>query len=88
MNFYLFNCLCYFSFYEADFGWGKSIWASTTQNPIQNLVTMMDDQQGDGIEAWVHLDEKRMKELERDSDIKYYRSMSEFGEDMHVRTRL
>ncbi|CAH1429776.1 unnamed protein product [Lactuca virosa] len=72
VNFYLFTCWCKFSFYEADFGYGKPIWSSTGSLPVQNLVIMLDDHKGDGVEAWVHLDEKRMKELEQDSDIKAY----------------
>ncbi|XP_071729898.1 pelargonidin 3-O-(6-caffeoylglucoside) 5-O-(6-O-malonylglucoside) 4'''-malonyltransferase-like [Rutidosis leptorrhynchoides] len=71
-NFYLFTCWCKFSFYEADFGYGKLIWASTGKLPVQNVVIMLDDHEGDGVEAWVHLDEKRMSELEQDPDIKLY----------------
>lgn len=72
VNLYLFTCWCKFSFYEADFGYGKPIWSSTGSFPVQNLVIMLDDHKGDGVEAWVHLDEKSMKELEQDSDIKAY----------------
>ncbi|KAD6454353.1 hypothetical protein E3N88_09059 [Mikania micrantha] len=76
VNFYLFTSLCYFSFYKADFGWGKPVWASQGKYPIQNLVVMMDDQEGGGVEAWVHLNEKCMRELEQDSDIKKYNNTS------------
>ncbi|GKD70063.1 putative transferase, partial [Tanacetum coccineum] len=75
VDFYLFTCWCKFSFYNADFGSGKTIWASTGKLPCQNLVIMMDDNEGDGVEAWVHLDDKRMKELEQDYDIKAYATM-------------
>ncbi|KAI3707908.1 hypothetical protein L2E82_36836 [Cichorium intybus] len=72
VNFYLFTCWCKFSFYQADFGYGRPIWATTGSLPVQNLVIMLDDCKGDGVEAWVHLDEKSMKELEQDSDIKAF----------------
>lgn len=72
VNFYLFTCWSKFSFYETDFGYGKPIWASTGSLPVKNLVIMLDDHEGDGVEAWVHLDEKSMKELEQDSQIKAY----------------
>ncbi|GJY76575.1 pelargonidin 3-O-(6-caffeoylglucoside) 5-O-(6-O-malonylglucoside) 4'''-malonyltransferase-like protein [Tanacetum coccineum] len=75
VDFYLFTCWCKFSFYNADFGSGKTIWASTGKLPCQNLVIMMDDNEGDGVEAWVHLDDKRMKELEQDYDIKAYATL-------------
>ena len=39
---------------------------------------MMDDQEGDGVEAWVHLDEKRMSQLEQDPDIHTY-AFSEYS---------
>nr|GEU53790.1 pelargonidin 3-O-(6-caffeoylglucoside) 5-O-(6-O-malonylglucoside) 4'''-malonyltransferase-like [Tanacetum cinerariifolium] len=76
VDFYLFTCWCKFSFYNADFGSGKTIWASTGKLPCQNLVIMMDDNEGDGVEAWVHLDDKRMKELAQDYDIKAYATLS------------
>ncbi|KAI3755306.1 hypothetical protein L1987_55102 [Smallanthus sonchifolius] len=72
VNFYFFTSWCNFSFYQADFGCGKPVWASTGKLPTQNLVIMIDDHEGDGVEAWVHLDEKGMKQLEQDSDIKAY----------------
>nr|XP_043626941.1 pelargonidin 3-O-(6-caffeoylglucoside) 5-O-(6-O-malonylglucoside) 4'''-malonyltransferase-like [Erigeron canadensis] len=71
---YYFTSWCRFSFYGADFGLGKPIWRSPGKFPGQNLVTMMDyDQEGgEGIEAWVHLDENRMSQLEQDPDIMAY----------------
>nr|GEZ30759.1 pelargonidin 3-O-(6-caffeoylglucoside) 5-O-(6-O-malonylglucoside) 4'''-malonyltransferase-like [Tanacetum cinerariifolium] len=56
----------------ADFGWGKPVWKSIGKFAAQNYVILMDDQEGDGVEAWVHLDEKRMHQLEQDHDIKAY----------------
>ncbi|XP_071740445.1 pelargonidin 3-O-(6-caffeoylglucoside) 5-O-(6-O-malonylglucoside) 4'''-malonyltransferase-like [Rutidosis leptorrhynchoides] len=72
VNFYLFTSWCKFSYYDANFGFGKPVWASPGKLPAQNSVIMMDDYEGDGIEAWVHLDKKRMEELEQDSNIKAF----------------
>nr|XP_043627374.1 stemmadenine O-acetyltransferase-like [Erigeron canadensis] len=72
VDFYAFTSWCKFSLYKADFGWGKPVWTSTGQFAAQNFVILMDDQEGDGIEAWVHLDQKRMSQLEQDSNIQMY----------------
>nr|GEV45479.1 ribonuclease H-like domain-containing protein [Tanacetum cinerariifolium] len=72
VNAYLFSSWCKFSWQNADFGWGKPVWKSMGKMETQNLVIMMDDQEGDGVEAWVHLDEKRMCQLEQDPDIQTY----------------
>ncbi|KAI3755450.1 hypothetical protein L1987_55251 [Smallanthus sonchifolius] len=72
VNSYLLSSWCRFSFHTADFGWGKPVWKSITNEKIPNSVTMMDDEEGDGVEAWVHLDEKQMCELEKDSNLQAY----------------
>ncbi|KAJ0800946.1 putative transferase [Helianthus annuus] len=58
MSLYIFSSWCKFSYYEDDFGCGKPVWASPAKLPTQNLVILMDDHEGDGVEAWVHLDKK------------------------------
>ncbi|PWA36294.1 transferase, Chloramphenicol acetyltransferase-like domain protein [Artemisia annua] len=72
INAYSFTSWCKFSWQNADFGWGKPVWKSVGKMETQNFVIMMDDQEGDGVEAWVHLDEKRMCQLEQDPDIRTY----------------
>ncbi|GJV57784.1 pelargonidin 3-O-(6-caffeoylglucoside) 5-O-(6-O-malonylglucoside) 4'''-malonyltransferase-like protein [Tanacetum coccineum] len=72
VNAYSFTSWCKFSWQNTDFGWGMPIWKSLGRMEAQNLVIMMDDQKGEGIEAWVHLDEKRMCQFEEDPDIKTY----------------
>ncbi|KAK3027445.1 hypothetical protein RJ639_041051 [Escallonia herrerae] len=69
VNFCLFTSWCKFPFYEADFGLGKPIWASVVNMPLKNVVILMDDKKGEGIEAWVHLDAADMPIFEHDSDI-------------------
>ncbi|GJZ99561.1 acetyl-CoA-benzylalcohol acetyltransferase-like protein [Tanacetum coccineum] len=59
---------CRFPIYNADFGWGKPYWVSEAGRS-RNMVTLLDDRNGDGIEAWVDLNEKDMYEFEKDEDI-------------------
>ncbi|KAM0028628.1 putative transferase [Helianthus debilis subsp. tardiflorus] len=72
VNVYTFSSWCKFSFYTSDFGWGKPVWRSIADMKAPQSVIMMDDEEGDGVEAWVHMDKKRMCELERDLNIKAY----------------
>ena len=46
-----------FSFYDADFGWGKP--APVILN--KNLITLMDAKDGEGIEAIVSLEKEEIK---------------------------
>ncbi|KAK3034802.1 hypothetical protein RJ639_033707 [Escallonia herrerae] len=69
VNFCSFTSWCKFPFYEADFGLGKPIWSSVVKMPFKNLVILMDDKEGEGIEAWVHLDAADMSLFEEDSGI-------------------
>ncbi|KAK6146340.1 hypothetical protein DH2020_020209 [Rehmannia glutinosa] len=59
-------------FYEADFGWGKPFWAGIGTMPGQNLTVLMNDQEGDGIEAWVHLNHNDLIYFEQDDDLKMF----------------
>ncbi|KAK9061073.1 hypothetical protein SSX86_018258 [Deinandra increscens subsp. villosa] len=49
---------CRFPFYEVDFGFGKPIWAAPGTIPINNSVYLMDDAEGNGVEAYVFLELK------------------------------
>lgn len=60
---------CKFPFYEADFGWGKPIWVSIPNVPMKNTVVLIDDKFGEGIEAWVCLDENDMHKFIQQGDI-------------------
>ncbi|XP_042034498.1 pelargonidin 3-O-(6-caffeoylglucoside) 5-O-(6-O-malonylglucoside) 4'''-malonyltransferase-like [Salvia splendens] len=53
-----------FGFYEADFGWGKPEWASVANVVVKNHVLLMDTKEGDGIEAWVQLEDTHMPYFE------------------------
>lgn len=65
---------CRFGHYDVDFGWGKPTWATCTGSSesdrvFVNGVVMMDTPSGDGIEAWVYLEEGDMAVLEQDKDL-------------------
>ncbi|XP_073036611.1 epi-neemfruitin B 7-O-acetyltransferse L7AT-like [Primulina eburnea] len=73
------NCLafsswCKFGLYGVDFGWGKPIWISSfvsgdSPAMMANSVTLMDTRFGDGVEAWLILDEKYVAAFEENEDI-------------------
>ncbi|KAL8218929.1 hypothetical protein R6Q57_022302 [Mikania cordata] len=46
---------CKFPFYAVDFGYGKPIWVAPGTIPIKNTAYLMDDAQGNGVEAYVFL---------------------------------
>ncbi|KAM0012345.1 putative vinorine synthase [Helianthus debilis subsp. tardiflorus] len=67
-KFCIFTSWCRFPMYEADFGWGKPYWVNTAGSSVE-MVTLMDDKDGDGIEAWVSLNQKEMYVFGSDQDI-------------------
>ncbi|XP_021902552.1 vinorine synthase-like [Carica papaya] len=73
-----FTSWCKLGFYEADFGWGKPVWVSSIglETPIfRNLVVLIDSRLGDGIEAWVTMDEEEMMILQSDNHLLSYASL-------------
>ncbi|TYJ26270.1 hypothetical protein E1A91_A07G108300v1 [Gossypium mustelinum] len=67
-----FTSLCRFPLYESDFGWGKPIWAASAHREIKNTTVFMDAVNGNGIEAWVTLDEEEMKKFDTDEELLAY----------------
>ncbi|XP_054806299.1 (13S,14R)-1,13-dihydroxy-N-methylcanadine 13-O-acetyltransferase AT1-like [Prosopis cineraria] len=65
---------CRFPLYEADFGWGKPIWVTTTCCPHRNCMFLKDTRDGDGIEVLVNMEENEMALFER--DVLQYASVS------------
>nr|QNR60311.1 triacylinositol acetyltransferase [Solanum quitoense] len=66
---YGFTSWCGFPWYEADFGWGKPSWVSYVCFDEWHITLLMDTKNGDGIEAWVCLNENDMIEFEKDPHI-------------------
>ncbi|KAH6809282.1 hypothetical protein C2S51_027065 [Perilla frutescens var. frutescens] len=70
MNAMLFSDWSKFGFYEADFGLGMPVWASIgPQRPFISAAVLMNDKDGDGIEAWLHLSQNDMQTFEQDEYI-------------------
>ncbi|KAK9990034.1 hypothetical protein SO802_025019 [Lithocarpus litseifolius] len=59
-----------FGFDEIDFGWGKPIWVGLVGEggSGRNLIVLQNTTSGNGIEAWVTLDENIMSILEQDTE--------------------
>ncbi|KAL3834129.1 hypothetical protein ACJIZ3_008865 [Penstemon smallii] len=73
---------CNLGMYNVDFGWGKPIWltrcdaANNSESiPYINFVLLMDTRFGDGIEAWVILDENYMKVFDNVEELQTYASI-------------
>ncbi|XP_021746724.1 vinorine synthase-like [Chenopodium quinoa] len=75
-NAYKFSSWCRYPIYEVDFGWGSPIWVSTAEYPYQNSVIMMDSKDGEGIEAWVTLDEEVMYVFQSDEELLKFASLN------------
>ncbi|GFP85244.1 pelargonidin 3-o-(6-caffeoylglucoside) 5-o-(6-o-malonylglucoside) 4'''-malonyltransferase [Phtheirospermum japonicum] len=62
-----------FGFYEADFGWGnKPVWVGIGSVPSENLGLFMNNKEGDGIEAWVFLNQNDVPYFEKDEYMKLF----------------
>ncbi|THG19521.1 hypothetical protein TEA_027427 [Camellia sinensis var. sinensis] len=78
VDYFGFTSWCKLGFYEADFGWGKPIWVSSVgsaDSVFLNLIILMETRSGDGIEAWVTLDEQEMAILQRDMELLTFASL-------------
>lgn len=71
-----FTSLCKFPVYEADFGWGKPLWVASPRMSYKDLVAFIDTKEGDGIEAWINLDQNDMSRFETDEELLRYVSSS------------
>nr|XP_043618400.1 stemmadenine O-acetyltransferase-like [Erigeron canadensis] len=64
---------CKMGFYEVDFGWGKPIWVCGSVfegSPVfMNFIILMDTKNGDGIEAWVNIDEHEMNIMKHNMEL-------------------
>ncbi|TYG47160.1 hypothetical protein ES288_D11G316100v1 [Gossypium darwinii] len=74
IDFIVFSSWCNMGFYEIDFGWGKPTWVSyapqtKSDSEMVNTILLMDTKMGNGIEAWVFLDEQHMVMLEQNQEL-------------------
>ncbi|KAL3635053.1 hypothetical protein CASFOL_022107 [Castilleja foliolosa] len=62
-----------FGFYKADFGFGNMpVWVRIGTATSGNQIVFIENKEGDGIEAWVHLDPNDVPYFEMDEDMKLY----------------
>ncbi|XP_058109478.1 stemmadenine O-acetyltransferase-like [Magnolia sinica] len=66
---YAFSSWCRFPFYDADFGWGRPTWVCTSCWGAKNSTILMDTRDGDGIEAWVNMEDVDMAIFEQDQEL-------------------
>ncbi|KAM0040047.1 putative alcohol O-acetyltransferase [Helianthus debilis subsp. tardiflorus] len=70
---------CKMGFYEVDFGRGKPLWVCghvSHGSPVfTDFIVLMDTRDGDGIEAWVNLDEHKMHILRHDPELLAFASL-------------
>ncbi|CAK7337043.1 unnamed protein product [Dovyalis caffra] len=71
VDFYIFKSVCRMPIYEANFGWGKPGWFSGCNTGVE-MVFLIDTKDGDGIEAWLSLEENRMILFQENPDIKAF----------------
>lgn len=65
--------------YETDFGWGKPVWVSSIDldgSAVRNFCVVNETGSGDGLEAWVTLDEPEMAILERNLELLNFASLN------------
>ncbi|XP_038989710.1 stemmadenine O-acetyltransferase-like [Phoenix dactylifera] len=72
IDIYYFNSWARFPVYEADFGWGKPVWAGTARFFWKNLIMLMGRGGDGGMEAWVTLEEEEMVKFEKDQELVSY----------------
>ncbi|KAL0438274.1 UNVERIFIED_CONTAM: Stemmadenine O-acetyltransferase [Sesamum latifolium] len=79
VDYFGFTSWCKLGFYDVDFGWGKPVWVSSIDSSgpfFMNLSVLMDSRCGDGIEAWVTLDEQEMTILEGNQEFTSFASFN------------
>ena len=69
VNKYVCTSWCRSSLYEPNFGWGKPTWLTTAGTGSKHIILLTDTREGDGIEAFVHLEEQEMSVFERDEEL-------------------
>lgn len=66
---YICSSWCRLPIYEVDFGWGKPVWARIGSRAGKNVSILLDTRSGDGIEAFVTLEEQDMAKFERNEEL-------------------
>ncbi|KAI5674942.1 hypothetical protein M9H77_05892 [Catharanthus roseus] len=69
---YFCSSWCRFPVYDIDFGWGKPILVSPFQPHVKDLILLMDSPEGDGIEALITMEEKKMAAFEKNEELRSF----------------
>lgn len=72
----VFSSWCKLPLYEVDFGCGRPIWACVGRLSAKDAIILMDSRSGDGIEAWICLEDEVMAKFERDQELLSFASLS------------
>ncbi|XP_057773307.1 stemmadenine O-acetyltransferase-like [Salvia miltiorrhiza] len=68
------SSVCGLDAYDVDYGWGKPVWYSkcdiSNESEVWNRVWLIDTRNGDGIEAWVILEDKYMSVFDRVEELR------------------
>ncbi|KAI4340662.1 hypothetical protein MLD38_025474 [Melastoma candidum] len=75
VDFYNCTSWCKFPLYDADFGWGKPVWASVVSAEFKDAILMIDGRGGEGMEVWLSLEQNHMAEFEREEDLLRFASL-------------
>lgn len=67
---------CRVPIYETDFGWGKPSWVSVADMFYKNNILLKDTKCGEGIEAWVCLEEEDMAVFERNEELMEFAALN------------
>ncbi|KAI5352091.1 hypothetical protein L3X38_004982 [Prunus dulcis] len=62
--------------FEIDFGWGKPIWVSIPGDILKNVATLIDTNEGYGVDAWVSLSEEDMALFECELELLAFTSLN------------
>nr|BDW80080.1 BAHD acyltransferase [Arnebia euchroma] len=71
---YICTSMCRYPFYDNDFGWGKPERVIFGASGVKNFIILIDGPNGEGIEAFVPLDEKVMNLFESDPELLQFAS--------------
>ncbi|XP_044503415.1 tabersonine-19-hydroxy-O-acetyltransferase-like [Mangifera indica] len=65
-----------FPLYDTDFGWGKPVWHVSVNKMVSNTIALADTRSGDGIEAFITLDDEEMAIFERNEELLKYATLN------------
>ncbi|CAN0858367.1 Stemmadenine O-acetyltransferase [Linum grandiflorum] len=86
-DFIMISSSCGYPIYGADFGWGKPSFVHGFSGSNKTVV-LLDAADGEGIEAWVTLDEDDMSKFDKDPFLLYYTCLTADSGSKHLLSRI